>query len=585
MKVSDFIIDLLARKNIRAIFGYPGGSVLHILNSIRTNGRIKYIQLYHEQSAAFAADAYARVAQTAGAALATSGPGATNLLTGVANAYFDSVPTIFITGQVSQRSMKQQQPVRQRGFQEIDIAAMASPVTKYAKTFASTEEIFEELPQAILCAESGRPGPVLLDLPHNLQAADIPDRQIDTFYSSACLPAITPAPSADNIAENDLDMVCAWLSRARRPLVLAGGGVAARKSRPVLTEFVDFFDLPVVASLMGLAAIDNDHPLYSGFIGSYGQRAANFCLANTDLLIVLGSRLDERQVGNVPEQFAPDARIVHVDIDPGELNHRVRADLGFGCEATVFMKKILADFDGPMLKHDAWKQQIKAWKSKYPPSEIRREFGLSPNQVLAGIDGMIAPDAIVCLDVGQNQMWAAQSISFSGTRQLVSSSGHGAMGYALPASIGASYAAVGRQVICVAGDGGFQMNLQELQTLVRDALPIKIFLLNNNSLGMIREFQERLFDGNCIGSVDGYSTPNFEKIAEAYGIPYTRIASLSDIECIKNNLDNPLPHIFEVCIPTNAPLEPYPRPYRPVEDQLPELTAEELDEMYAVRKL
>ena len=247
------------------------------------------------------------------------------------------------------------------------------------------------------------------------------------------------------------------------------------------------------------------------------------------------------------------------------------------------MKKVLAAFKGPKPAHDAWKQQIKIWKNNYPAIGISR-VQPHPNQALALVDKMLAPDAIVCLDVGQNQMWAAQSISFSGSRQLISSSGHGAMGYALPASIGASYAARGRQVICIVGDGGFQMNLQELQTVARDALPIKIFLLNNNSLGMIREFQERSFEGNCIGSVNGYSTPCFEKIAEAYGIPYTKIVSLTDIEHIEKNITGLSPHLFEIHVPTTAPLEPYPRPYRPVEDQLPELSSKELDEMYAVGK-
>lgn len=580
MKISDFIIEMLVCKKVRVVFGYAGGSMLHLLNSLRTNDRIKYVQLYHEQSAAFAADAYARVAQTPGAALSTSGPGATNLLTGVANAYFDSVPAVFITGQVSQRSMKRQ-PIRQRGFQEIDITAMASPVTKYAKTFESAEEILREAPQAMLCAESGRQGPVLLDLPHNLQSAEIPDQEAEKVLAALR----SPAPTApDEFDERDISQVCAWLAQARRPLVLAGGGVAAPNSRAALTEFAENFDLPVVASLLGLSALANDHPLFCGFIGSYGHRYANFCLANTDLLIVLGSRLDERQVGNVPEQFAPKARIVHVDIDPQELNHRIKADLGLCGEATVFMKKTLAAFTGPQPAHEAWKRQIKTWQAKYPATQSGGDREPNPNRILAGLDRLIAPDAVVCLDVGQNQMWAAQSLSFTGTRQVVSSSGHGAMGYALPASIGAAYAAPGRQIICVAGDGGFQMNLQELQAVVRDALPIKIFLLNNDSLGMIREFQERLFDGHCLGSVDGYSTPSFEKIAGAYDLPYTLIAGSADVEHLEN-LKNPGPHLFEIRLPINAPLEPYPRPYRPVEDQLPELTPEELEAMYAARNI
>jgi acetolactate synthase-1/2/3 large subunit len=507
MKLSDYVMNFLFEKKIRYIFGYQGGSVTHLIDSLHKVEGLTYVQNYHEQASSFCADAYARVSGGVGVAIATSGPGATNLITGIANAFFDSVPCLFITGQVSTHAMRTKQAIRQQGFQETDIVSIVKPITKFAETVLEPEKIRFYLENAIFQAQSGRPGSVLIDIPHNVQASEINPQALQSFYDSdEYTSEMKKNPRPD---ENVFRQIVAMLAEAKRPVVLAGGGMASVRGTGIFKTLVHACDLPVVGSLRGLDAIDHDDEHFCGFIGSYGNRYANFAVAKSDLLLVLGSRLDERQTGENRTLFAKGARIIHVDVDPHELNHNVRETISVCCDIGSFLNALVAEIDNRSFNNKEWLDSIHRWKAKYPSYPVHANAdGIDPNEFLHLLSKKVSDKAVVCSDVGQNMMWVAQSFCLSGDKQLLSSSGHGAMGYSLPAGIGAHFASPDRQIICVMGDGGIQMNLQELQTIFREKIPVKIFVMNNKSLGMVRDFHEKYFNNKCFGSVEGFTSPD-----------------------------------------------------------------------------
>lgn len=574
-------MKFLFDKQISHIFGYQGGSVTHLIDSLHKVKGLTYIQNYHEQASSFCADAYARVSGCVGVAIATSGPGATNLITGIANAFFDSVPCLFITGQVSQREMKTKKSIRQQGFQETDIVSIVNPITKYAETVMEPENIRFYLEKAFFYAQSGRPGPVLIDLPHNVQASEINVPLLQSFYDSE-----EYAGKMKRLCHPDPQTVIkivALLSEAKKPVILAGGGLASIRGRGIFEEFYNVCDLPVVCSLRGLDAIDHEDEHFCGFIGSYGNRYANFAVANSDLLLVLGSRLDERQTGPDKTLFASKAMIIHVDVDSDELNHNVCEGISVCCDVELFLKEALTAVGGRTLDHKKWLAQIHQWKVQYPSCPVHDQAcGVDPNEFLNILSRKVSRKAVVCADVGQNQMWVAQSFCLSGGKQLLSSSGHGAMGYSLPAGIGAHCASPNRQIICVMGDGGIQMNLQELQTVSRERIPLKIFVMNNQSLGLIRTYQEKYFNNRCYGSVQGYANPDFEKLVCAFDILYTKISIREDYDRLDRGLEIEKPHLFEVVLSPKTQVIPEPAPRGPVEDQLPLLDRKELSRLFNV---
>ena len=578
MKLSDYVMNFLFEKKISHIFGYQGGSVTHLIDSLHKVKGLTYVQNYHEQASSFCADAYARVSGGVGVAIATSGPGATNLITGIANAFFDSVPCLFITGQVSQREMKTKKSIRQQGFQETDIVSIVHPITKYAETVMEPEKIRFFLEKALFYAQSGRPGPVLIDLPHNVQASEINVPLLQSFYDSEEYAGETKRlchPDPQTVTE-----IVFLLLEAKRPVILAGGGLASIRGQGIFEEFYNVCDLPVVCSLRGLDAIDHDDEHFCGFIGSYGNRYANFAVANSDLLLVLGSRLDERQTGPDKTLFARKARIIHVDVDSDELNHNICEAISVCCDVESFLKEALVAIGGRTSDHKKWLAQIHRWKVQYPSCPVHDQAcGVDPNEFLHILSRKVSGKAVVCADVGQNLMWVAQSFCLSGGKQLLSSSGHGAMGYSLPAGIGSYYAAPDRQVICVMGDGGIQMNLQELQTVAREKIPLKIFIMNNQSLGMIRTFHEKFFNNRCFGSVSGYANPDFEKLAYAFDILYTKTSTREDFDRLDYGLQTVGPHLFEVVLSPDTQVVPEPAPKRAVEDQLPLLGRKEFDRL------
>ena len=578
MKLSDYVMNFFFEKKIGHIFGYQGGSVTHLIDSLHKVKGLSYIQNYHEQASSFCADAYARVGGGVGVAIATSGPGATNLVTGIANAFFDSVPCLFITGQVSQREMKTKKSIRQQGFQETDIVSIVNPITKFAETVMEPEKIRFYLEKAFFYALSGRPGPVLIDIPHNVQASEINVLSLQSFYDSeeyALEMKQQLRPDQQTVRK-----IAALLSEAKRPVILAGGGLASIRGKGLFKKFFDACDLPVVCSLRGLDAIDHDDEHFYGFLGSYGNRYANFAVAQSDLLLVLGSRLDERQTGTDRTLFARKARIIHVDVDRNELKHNVCETVSVCCDIESFLKVLMEEVGDGKSDHKAWLDQIHRWKVQYPSYPGHDQAcGVDPNEFLYVLSRKVSGKAVVCADVGQNLMWVAQSFCLSGDKQLLSSAGHGAMGYSLPAGIGAHYASPDRQIICVMGDGGLQMNLQELQTVSREKIPLIIFVMNNQSLGLIRTYHEKYFNGRCFGSVQGYANPDFEKLAYAFDISYTKIHTCEDFDRLDRGLQIEKPHLFEVVLSPKTQVVPEPAPRRPVEDQLPLLDRKEYERL------
>lgn len=578
MKLSDYVMNYLFERKIGHIFGYQGGSVTHLIDSLYKVNGLTYIQNYHEQASSFCADAYARVKGGAGVAIATSGPGATNLITGIANAFFDSVPCIFITGQVSTHAIKTKQYIRQQGFQETDIVSIVKTITKFAATVLEPENIRHYLEKAFFYAQTGRPGPVLIDIPHNVQASEINPQALQSFYDSD--EYILEMNKKSLPDEKVIRRVVTMLTEAKRPVVLAGGGMASIRGKGIFKTFVHACDLPVVGSLRGLDTIGHDDEHFCGFIGSYGNRYANFAVAKSDFLLVLGSRLDERQTGEDRSLFARGARIVHVDVDPHELNHNLRETVSICCDIESFLNGLMTEIGDRRFDNKAWLDHIHRWKVRYPSYAVHDQTNdVAPNEFLHALSMKVSDNAVVCADVGQNLMWVAQSFCLSGNKQLLCSSGHGAMGYSLPAGIGAHFASPDRQIICVTGDGGIQMNLQEFQTVSREKIPLKIFIMNNQSLGMIRTFHEKYFDNRCFGSVKGYANPDFEKLAYAFDIVYTKIRTRDDFDRLDHGLNSEGPHLFEVVLSPTTQVIPEPAPRHAVEDQLPLLERGEFDHL------
>jgi acetolactate synthase I/II/III large subunit len=576
MKLSDYVIDFIVRQGVSHIFEFIGGAITHLIDSTVDRDDIDCVSVHHEQAGAFAAEAYARINGRLGVAMATSGPGALNMVTGIGSCWFDSVPCLFITGQVNTYEYKFDRPVRQIGFQETDIVSVVQPLTKYAVLVTDPASIRHHLEKAVYLAQQGRPGPVLLDIPMDVQRAVVEPEALASFYDS---PEYRALPAPASVPEPALDEVVQLLARARRPVILAGGGVRIAHAGDALAELVAKTAIPVVTSLMGLDVIPHDSPAFFGMIGAYGNRYSNMTLANCDLLLILGSRLDTRQTGTRPDTFARAGKRVHVDIDPCELNAKVRVDLAINCDAGEFLRALNARLEG-VAKPDlsAWYRVIEGYRASYPTRSTETEFpGIEPNTLMEVLSGRCAEGDIVCLDVGQNQMWAAQSFRLKAGQRMLISGGMGAMGFALPAALGATKAAPGARAVVICGDGGIQINIQELDTIVNHNLPVKIFITNNGCLGMVRQFQDMYFGGRQQSTVVGYGCPDLVRIAGAYGIPAVSIDSLDGAEeVIDRALASDGPAFVEIRLEQTTCVNPKLVVNRPVEDMSPHLDRETL---------
>jgi acetolactate synthase-1/2/3 large subunit len=579
MKLSDYVIDFIVKQGVFHIFEFIGGAITHLIDSTIDRDDIQCISVHHEQAGAFAAEAYARINGKLGVAMATSGPGALNMLTGIGSCYFDSVPCLFITGQVNTYEYKFDRPVRQIGFQETDIVSIVKPLVKYAELVIDAGKIRYHLEKAVYLAQTGRPGPVLLDIPMNIQRVQIDHDVIEGFIGSDEHRRLEKTrPSCD---EAVLSEVIKLFGKAQRPVILAGGGIRTAHATEHFRAFVDKTGIPVVCSLMGLDALPSDHPCNFGLIGAYGNRYSNLTLANCDLLSVLGSRLDSRQTGTRPDTFARAARKIHVDIDRNELNAKVSVDLAIQSDVAVFLSALnerLDDYRKPDLS--PWYAAIERYRAKYPTrSNETGSAAIDPNLFMEWLSGHCGNDDVICLDVGQNQMWAAQSFRLKEGQRMLISGGMGAMGFALPAALGAAKAAPGKRVVVISGDGGIQVNIQELDTIINNRLPIKIIILNNGCLGMVRQFQDLYFGGRRQSTVIGYGCPDLVKIAAAYGLTATSISSLDDADAVLEKfLATEGPSLLEVKLARSTWVNPKLVVNRPIEDMSPHLDREELKE-------
>lgn len=561
MKLSDYIVTFFIEKKITNVFGYPGGMVTHLMDSFNKykDTIIAHVN-YHEQGAAFCACGYAQISNKPGVAYATSGPGATNLITGIANAYFDSIPCIFITGQVNTYEAKGDTSARQKGFQETDIVTIVKPITKYAVKIHNENNIKYELEKAFFISCNGRPGPVLIDIPMNIQRADInPDNlksyKVKSHGQTSCY--------YDSVKNTILEM----LKNSKRPVILAGNGVNTANIRNKFRDFVDLIGIPVVTSMIGRDVLPNDALNNFGFIGAYGHRCANFIISNSDLIISFGSRIDCRQTGSNLKVFAENAKIIRLDIDKGELTNKIKDDeISF----LVDLKKIISIFNTEEFNiKNNYLRWINACNKIQ--EELKGIGGLQyENQIIKEFSDKVPDKFIITTDVGQNQVWVAQSFVMKKNQRMIFSGGHGAMGYSLPAAIGAYYGSK-KNVICFNGDGGLQMNIQELQFIAREEIPIKIVLLNNNSLGMIRHFQEMYFDSNFVQTKKGwgYTTPDFQKVVLAYGLRYESINSIEEVSKCSNMLEDNKPCFIEINLSDTTYLYPKLAMGRPIHDQDP----------------
>ncbi|MDR2913886.1 MAG: thiamine pyrophosphate-binding protein [Tannerella sp.] len=521
MKASDYIIDFIVKQKVRTIFGYIGGMITHLVDSATSNNCIDYIQVYHEQTAAIAAEGYAKESGNIGVAISTSGPGATNMVTGIADAYFDSIPVVYITGQVNTYEYKYTTPIRQLGFQETNIIDIVKPITKYAVLIDHKNKIRYELEKAFHYAREGRPGPVLLDIPMDIQRAEIDPETLESFDIRE-----------NNNYDYDIKEVIDLIENAKYPMILAGAGCQNEKTKKELDLFAIKTKIPVVSSLMGKGAIDEQSGNYLGMIGSYGNRCANMAISKVDLLLALGTRLDIRQTGIIGK-FMPDGKILHVNIDKNELIHnRLNNRLKVHSDVFSFLHQ-LNGIDLKMQKVDKWLNFVKTLKTNYNQNNEIERFveNKSPYRLIQKLSEISKEGDIFCADIGQNQMWAAQTLSLKKRQKFITSGGLAPMGFSIPASIGIAFANPDANIYSINGDGGFHIALQSLMLISQYNLPIKVIIMNNNSLGMITQFQRLYFQGRMSGTTKegGYCIPDIKYLSQSYNLKYYKL-SITDLE-------------------------------------------------------
>ncbi|MDU6557723.1 MAG: acetolactate synthase large subunit [Streptococcus sp.] len=498
---SDLVLETLRDLGIDTIFGYPGGAVLPLYDAIYNFKGIRHILGRHEQGCLHEAEGYAKSTGRLGVAVVTSGPGATNAITGIADAMSDSVPLLVFTGQVARAG------IGKDAFQEADIVGITMPITKYNYQVRETADIPRIITEAVHIATTGRPGPVVIDLPKDVSALET-----DFIYSPEVnLPSYQPT-----LEPNDMQIkkILKQLSKAKKPVLLAGGGVSYAEAATELNEFAERYQIPVVTSLLGQGTIATSHPLFLGMGGMHGSFAANIAMTEADFMISIGCRFDDRLTGN-PKTFAKNAKVAHIDIDPAEIGKIIRADIPVVGDAKKALQMLLAE---PTVHNNTEKWIEKVTKDKNRVrSYDKKERVVQPQAVIERIGELTNGDAIVVTDVGQHQMWTAQYYPYQNERQLVTSGGLGTMGFGVPAAIGAKIANPEKEVILFVGDGGFQMTNQELAILNIYKVPIKVVMLNNHSLGMVRQWQESFYEGRTSESVFD-TLPDFQLMAQAYGI-------------------------------------------------------------------
>lgn len=572
MKVNDYVLDYLVSQGVKHVFVLTGGAIAFVIDAFHGRKDIKYVCVQHEQAGAMMADAYSRMGPGYAAVMVTSGPGATNLITGICCAWFDSIPALFISGQVNTNELKGTNKVRQVGFQETEIVDIVKPVTKYASMLTHENDIRYELEKATFIAKSGRPGPVLIDIPMNFQRAEITLKHLKEFTP----PIMKPYADTGASLRTQVKKVGALLLKAQRPVLIAGGGIKIAQGTKEMLHLVKQMKAPVTASWSGYDIFPRDNPYYIGAHGVYGERGANFTVQNSDVLISIGSRLDTRQTGGNPQTFARDAKIIMVDIDQGELDKRrgMTPFLSINADAKEFLELLIKELKKHKLPHwKDWLAQCKKWAETYPvvdPAYYKESKYINAYVFMKLLSDETPANAVIIPDDGANLTWTMQTWEIKKGQKLFSAYGNSPMGYAFPAAIGASIALGRKPVICIDGDGSLQINIQEMQTAVHEKVPVKLFVLNNHGYGIIKQFQDLYLDGHHEATGKGFSCPDFIKVAEAYGFKVIRIGKKSEMRAkIRRALACRGPVLIDVMINPDQKLNPKLEFGRPIEDLSP----------------
>jgi acetolactate synthase-1/2/3 large subunit len=538
MNGAKILLECLKLEGVDTIFGYPGGTVINIYDELYSCKEIRHILPRHEQAAVHAADGYARATGKVGVAIATSGPGATNTVTGIATAYMDSIPVVIITGQVPTPL------IGNDAFQEADIVGITRPCTKHNFLVRDVRDLAKIIKKAFYIAGTGRPGPVLIDFPKDIQVATTEFKYPESVEIRGYKPTLEGHP-------RQVEKAVAMLLSSKKPVVYVGGGVILGNASNELSALARNLGVPVTTTLMGLGSFPEDDPLSLGLLGMHGTYYANMGVSHADLLLAVGARFDDRVTGKIAT-FAPHAKIIHIDVDPTSIKKNVRVDLPIVGMVGDVLKKMIKVLEGEDEKIkefretiSPWINEIEGWKSKHPITFRQSSGVIKPQFVIRMLSDLSDPDVIVATDVGQHQMWTAQYFTFTRPRTLLSSGGLGTMGYGLPAAMGAQAAFPKRQVMVICGDGGFQMNMQEMATLVQNRLPVKICILNNGFLGMVRQWQEMFFNKRY--SQTCMDLPiDFIKLAEAFGAKGFQATKPDEVEAvIKKGFKTPGPVIME----------------------------------------
>ena len=513
------LLECLHKVGVTDMFGYPGGAVIPIYDEIYSFDKIKHYFARHEQGAVHAADGYARVSGKVGVCLATSGPGATNLVTGIMTAHMDSIPLLAITGQVRSNLLGRD------AFQETDIVGITVPITKGNYLVQNIKDIPRIVKEAYFIASTGRPGPVLVDIPNDIQQQEISYEEFNKLFDKEVqLEGYDPTYVGHPV---QIKRALSLIKKAKKPLIIAGAGVIKSQASKELFELANKMDMPVTTTLLGLGAFPENHDLSLGMLGMHGTVPANYATDEADLVIAAGIRFDDRIAGN-PSKFCERAKIIHIDIDPAEIDKNKKADVPIVGD----LKNVLSEINKELepQDHKEWTDKVKEWKKEYPLAH--RDVGkdkLLPQEVLKAINDILDGDTIVVTDVGQHQMWAAQYMTYKNANSIVTSGGAGTMGFGVPAAIGAQVGARDKKVVLIVGDGGFQMTLEEIMMIRQYNLPVKVVIINNSFLGMVRQWQE-LFKDRRYSFVDLECNPDFVKIADAYGIKSERLQTKADVE-------------------------------------------------------
>ena len=520
---SELLLDTLANLGVKTIFGYPGGAVLPLYDAIYKQDNIRHILARHEQGAVHEAEGFAKSTGKLGVAIVTSGPGATNAITGIADAMSDSVPMLVFTGQVATPG------IGKDAFQEADIIGITMPITKYNYQIRETADIPRIVTEAVHIATTGRPGPVVIDLPK-----DVSEKRVSSFNETTIkIPGYQPTIEPNNL---QVKKILSQLKKAKKPLILAGGGVNYAGASAELIAFAERYKIPVVSTLLSLGVMPIEHPLSLGMGGMHGSYASNMALTECDFLINCGSRFADRLTGN-PKTFAQKAVVAHVDIDPAEIGKVVKTAIPVVGDAKKTLKQLL-ESDKVSTRHREWTDKVLQDKAKAPFSYKFDQEVIKPQHAIETIGKLTKGDAIIITDVGQHQMWAAQFYPYKNERQIITSGGLGTMGFGIPAAVGAKLANPGKEVVLFVGDGGFQMTNQELAILNGYGVPIKLVLINNHSLGMVRQWQESFYDERRSESTFD-DEPNFQLLAESYGISHYKLDNPltleKDLEVILEN--------------------------------------------------